>query len=47
MDRIRTIPLTPPSINIDKNIIIRLLKTNRRLKAFNLGKSIMELSFKH
>ena len=27
--------LTPPSINIDKNIIIRLLKTNQRLKSLN------------
>ena len=34
--------LTPPSINIDKNIIIRLLKTNRRLKAFNLGNIISD-----
>ena len=34
--------LTPPSINIDKNIIIRLLKTNQRLKAFNLGNIISD-----
>ena len=34
--------LTPPSINIDKNIITRLLKTNQRLKAFNLGNIISD-----
>ena len=34
--------LTPPSINIDKNIIIKLLKTNQRLKAFNLGNIISD-----
>ena len=34
--------LTPPSINIDKYIIIKLLKTNQRLKAFNLGNIISD-----
>ena len=34
--------LTSPSINIDKNIIIKLLKTNQRLKAFSLGDIISD-----
>ena len=33
---------TPPSIKIDKNIIITESKTNQRLKAFNLGYIISE-----
>ena len=33
---------TPPSINIEINITNRLLKTNQRLKAFNLGNIISD-----
>ena len=34
--------LIPPSINSPKYIMIKLLKTNQRLKAFNLGNIISD-----